>query len=169
MKKEPESIALTSPDQRETRLDELKRLFPDMFDGEGNIDEKALRDLAAPEGIIATERFRFEWAGKLQSKRKAFTPSRATLVADPERSVDFDNTQNMIIEGDNLEALKLLQNTYFERVKCIYIDPPYNKDADVIYPDDYSETKKAYWQKNGTIKDGVKLTAVTESNGRKGR
>ncbi|MCK4945073.1 MAG: site-specific DNA-methyltransferase [Alphaproteobacteria bacterium] len=165
--KKTNSIVITSPDLREERIDELKRLFPDMFDGEGNLDEKALRNLAAPDGISTTERFRFEWAGKLQSKRKAFTPSRATLVADPERSVDFDNTQNMIIEGDNLEALKLLQNTYFERVKCIYIDPPYNKDADVIYPDDYSETKKAYWQKNGTIKDGVKLTAVTESNGRK--
>ncbi len=167
MKKEPESVALTSPDQREARLGELKRLFPDMFDGEGNLDEKALRDLAAPDGISTTERFRFEWAGKLQSKRKAFTPSRATLVADPERSVDFDNTQNMIIEGDNLETLKLLQTTYFERVKCIYIDPPYNTEKDFIYPDNYSESKKAYWQKNGTVKDGVKLTSVTEASGRK--
>ena len=79
-----------------------------------------------------------------------------------------DNTsENLIIEGDNLEVLKLLQKTYFEQVKCIYIDPPYNTGNDFIYPDDFSEGKKAYWGKNGTVKDGVQLKALTELDGRK--
>jgi adenine-specific DNA-methyltransferase len=166
-KPEPKEIAITSPDINAERLNTLKELFPDLFDGEGELDEKALRDLVSKDGIKTTERFSFEWAGKMQSKRNAFKPSKATLVFDKKRSIDADKTKNLIIEADNLEALKLLQTTYFERIKCIYIDPPYNTGNDFIYPDDYSEAKKAYWQKNGTVKDGVKLTSVTESTGRK--
>lgn len=179
-KQEPNQIAITSSDGREARLIELHRLFPDLFDGEGVLDEKALRQLITEEVGHVTERFRFEWAGKAQSKRFAFSPSKATLVYDPERSVNADgtenragetladnNSQNLIIEGDNLEVLKLLQSSYSEQVKCIYIDPPYNKDADVIYPDDYSETREAYWERDGSRKEGIRLTALSESSGRK--
>jgi adenine-specific DNA-methyltransferase len=168
MTPEPKQMALTTPDIRQERMEHLKRLMPDLFDGEGKLDEHALKALIDPEGNAPhTERFRFEWAGKHQSKQLAFTPSRGALVADKARSINFDTTENLILEGDNLEVLKLLQTSYFEQVKCIYIDPPYNKDADVIYPDKFGEGKKAYWMKNGTIKDGVKLTAVTEQSGRK--
>lgn len=176
---EPNQIALTSPDGREARLAELRRLFPDLFDGEGVLDEKALRQLISEEVGHVTERFRFEWAGKAQSKRFAFAPSKATLVYDPARSVNADGTpskagetlqdntsRNLIIEGDNLEVLKLLQASYFEKVKCIYIDPPYNTGNDFIYPDDYSETQAAYWEKDGTLKNGVRLRAVGEGSGR---
>lgn len=179
-KQEPNHIAITSPDGREARLTELRRLFPDLFDGEGGLDEKALRQLITEEVGHVTERFRFEWAGKAQSKRFAFTPSKATLVYDPERSVNADGSlskkdqtladntsQNLVIEGDNLEVLKLLQASYFEKVKCIYIDPPYNTGKDFIYPDNYSETRKSYWENDGTKKDGVRLKAVTESSGRR--
>lgn len=177
---EPNQIAITSPDGREARLEELRRLFPDLFDGEGSLDEKALRQLVADEVGHVTERFRFEWAGKAQSKRFAFAPSKATLVYDPERSVNADGTpnkagetlaenssQNLIIEGDNLEVLKLLQASYFEQVKCIYIDPPYNTGNDFIYPDDFSQTIEDYWESDGTKKDGVQLKAVTEASGRR--
>jgi len=177
---EPNQVALTSPDGREARLAELRRLFPDLFDGEGVLDEKALRQLISEEVGHVTERFRFEWAGKAQSKRFAFAPSKATLVYDPVRSVNADGTssktnetlqkntsQNLIIEADNLEALKLLFASYQENVKCIYIYPPYNKDADVIYPDDYSETRESYWEREGSRKEGVRLTALSESTGRK--
>lgn len=159
-------VSITSPDINQERLQTLKGLFPDLFDHEGNLDEIALKALVNPNAQTI-ERFRFEWAGKQESKRLAFKPSKATLVADKERSIDFDTTKNMIIEGDNLEVLKLLRQTYFEQIKCIYIDPPYNTEKDFIYPDNFTETKKAYWQRNGTIKDGVKLQAVTESSGRK--
>lgn len=177
---EPNQISITSPDGREARLAELRRLFPDLFDGEGELDEKALRQLVADEVGHIKERFRFEWAGKAQSKRFAFAPSKATLVYDLERSINADGSankkgetladntsQNLIIEGDNLEVLKLLYASYPERVKCIYIDPPYNKDADVIYPDDYSESREAYWEREGSRKEGVRLTALSESTGRK--
>lgn len=179
-KQEPKQIEITSPDGREARIAELRRLFPDLFDGEGVLDEKALRQLVTEEAGHVTERFRFEWAGKAQSKRFAFSPSKATLVYDAERSVNADGTankagetlgentsKNLVIEADNLEALKLLFSSYQESVKCIYIDPPYNKDADVIYPDDYSETREAYWEREGTRKEGMRLTALSESTGRK--
>lgn len=177
---EPNQIALTSPDGKEARLAELRRLFPDLFDGEGALDEKALRQLVSDEAGHITERFRFEWAGKAQSKRFAFAPSKATLVYDPERSVNADGTpskageslqentsQNLIIEGDNLEVLKLLQASYFEKVKCIYIDPPYNTGNDFIYPDNYTQKSKDYWEKEGSIKGGVKLRGLLETSGRR--
>ena len=173
-------IAITSPDGRQERLEQLRALFPDLLDGEGQLDEKALRALISDEAGVAAERFSFDWAGKQKSKRFAFSPSKATLQFDAKRSLNKDgspnktgealkdnNSENLIIEGDNLEVLKLLQATYFEQVKCIYIDPPYNKDADVIYPDDYTDTQKAYWEKNGTVKDGLRLNAVSESSGRR--
>lgn len=176
---EPNQIALTSPDGKEARLAELRRLFPDLFDGEGALDEKALRQLVSDEAGNIAERFRFEWAGKAQSKRFAFAPSKATLIYDPERSVNADGTvskageslqenssQNLLIEGDNLEVLKQLQASYFEKVKCIYIDPPYNTGSNYIYPNDYSQDKKTYWEESGTVRQGVKLVANPESSGR---
>lgn len=173
-------IAITSPDGRQERLEQLRVSFPDLFDGEGRVNEKALRALISDEVGVAAERFTFEWAGKHKSKRFAFSPSKATLQFDAERSLNKDGSPNMvgatlddntsknlIIEGDNLEVLKLLQATYFEQVKCIYIDPPYNTGNDFIYPDDFSESKSSYWEKNGSKKRGVKLVAVPESSGRK--
>ncbi len=165
--KKANKINTISPDMNAERLAEFRRLFPDLFDGEGQLDEQALRQIVQPDQSTGIERFCFDWVGKQDSKRHAFTPSKGTLVADEKRSVNFDKTENLIIEGDNLEVLKLMQATYFEQVKCIYIDPPYNTTNDFIYPDDYTETKKAYWQKNGTVKNGVKLVANSEAAGRK--
>lgn len=166
-KKDPNRAAITSPDMNAERLQELKRLFPDLFNGEGQLDEDALRAVVSPQEGSGIERFCFEWPGKHESKRRAFTASRATLIADKKRSMHFDDTQNTIIEGDNLEALKSLRLTYSGKVKCIYIDPPYNTTSDFIYPDDYTEGKKAYWRKNGTVKNGVKLISNPETSGRR--
>ncbi len=173
-------IAKTSPDMHKERIEQLKALLPDLFDGEGQLDETALRTLISNEAGDAAQRFSFEWAGKQKSKRLAYTPSRASLAYDPTRSLNHDGTENkkgqtaeqntsenLIIEGDNLEVLKLLQTTYFEQVKCIYIDPPYNTGKDFIYPDNFTEGKKAYWEKNGEVKEGVKLTALPETHGRR--
>lgn len=172
-------IAKASPNMRTERIEQLKTLFPDLFDGEGQLDEKSLRALISDETGVAAERFSFEWAGKQKSKRLAFTPSRATLTYDPSRSLNSDGaenkaeetpqqntSENLIIEGDNLEVLKLLQATYFEQVKCIYIDPPYNTGKNYIYPNDYSQTKKEYWEESGGTQYGVKLVANTEHSGK---
>lgn len=159
-------INKTSPNLLDERLAELKRLFPDLFDGNGNLNDKELKDLLSEYTTPQVEKFTFEWGGKSASKKLAFTPSKATLVPDKERSVNFDDTQNLIIEADNLHALKLLQTAYANKVKCIYIDPPYNTGKDFIYSDNYRETEREYWEKNGQVHDGVKLDSNAEANGR---
>jgi adenine-specific DNA-methyltransferase len=127
-----------TPDGRAERLAELKRLFPDLFTNEGRLNPDELRQLVEPNEINETERYEFKWYGKAASKREAFTPTTATLVYDEKRSVNPDKADgNMIIKGENLEALKLLLNAYREQVKCIYIDPPYNTGEDFIYRDNY--------------------------------
>ncbi len=156
-----------TPDLQAERVSELKRLFPDLFNGEGKLDEQALRALCSPDGASFVRQFVFNWYGKQEAKELALKPSCATLLAEPERSVNFDTTENVIIEGDNLEVLKLLQATYAGQIKCIYIDPPYNTKKEFIYLDNFAEDKTEYWRKNGVVHDGVKLTALDESDGRK--
>jgi adenine-specific DNA-methyltransferase len=159
-------INKTSPDILKERLSQLKRLMPDLFTDEGQLNEDELRFLTSQFSQQKTERYEFRWAGKAQSKKTAFIPSKATLVPDKKRSIAFDDTENCIIEGDNLEVLKLLQKSYFNKIKCIYIDPPYNTGNDFIYNDNFSENKKAYWEKGSMTKDGLKLDTNTESVGR---
>jgi adenine-specific DNA-methyltransferase len=159
-------IPATSPDLRKDMLDKIREIYPALF-GEGNsLNAKELQSLVDDYSKPEAERYYFPWAGKAASKRFAFTPSKARLVPDKERSVDFDTTQNLIIEGENLEVLKLLQASYFKKVKMIYIDPPYNTGHDFVYPDDYSESKQAYWEKNGVYHDGIRMDTNTESSGR---
>lgn len=156
-----------SLDLRSTRLAELRKLCPDLFDGEGQLVEEELRKLVDPSRPAVGERYEFPWTGKTRSKREAFTPSRATLVYDPNRSVNPDNAGgNVIIEGENLEVLKLLTAAYRERIKLIYIDPPYNTGEDFVYSDDYTEDRKPYWEEAGTTEDGILVDTNTESNGR---
>ena len=163
---ELDDLMPTSPDHNAARLAELKRLFPDLFSDEGRLDVKAVRKLADPD-MLDMEKFRFTWYGKSRARRKAFTPSKGALVYDAGRSVNPELADgNMIIEGENLEVLKLLTSAYSEKVKCIYIDPPYNTGNDFIYPDNYTQGKKEYWEQNGIFKDGVKLDSNPESNGR---
>ncbi len=156
----------TTPDLRAERLAELKRLFPDLFTNEGRLDPDELKRLVAPNEVHETERYEFKWYGKAASKREAFTPTTATLVYDKARSVNPHKADgNMIIEGENLEVLKLLLSAYQEQVDVIYIDPPYNADADVIYTDNFSSKKADYWEATGDSHDGVKLTSDPDSRG----
>jgi adenine-specific DNA-methyltransferase len=147
-------------------IQKLKEIYPPLFKDEGNLDEEELKSLMKNFASTSEGKYEFNWAGKMNAKRNAFTTSRAMLKPDKERSLDFDNTENLIMEGDNLEVLKLLQKSYQDKIKCIYIDPPYNTGNDFIYSDDFSEDKQAYWEKTGVTKDGVKLDTNTESNGR---
>ena len=122
-----------SPDHNRERLDTLKQLFPDLFTNEGKLNPDELKKLIAADLVSETERYEFRWHGKSASKRTAFAPSKAALVYDPARSVNPDKAGgNMIIEGENLEVLKLLTSAYRERIKCIYIDPPYNTGKDFV-------------------------------------
>ncbi|MDE0529074.1 MAG: site-specific DNA-methyltransferase [Truepera sp.] len=147
-------------------IEHLKTLFPEAFT-EGKIDFEVLKQLLGGEVEEREEKYGLNWHGKRQARQLALTPSTGTLRPCPEESVDWDTTQNLMIEGDNLEVLKLLQKSYAGKVKLIYIDPPYNTGKDFIYPDDYRDSIKNYLELTGQI-DGEnrKLSSNTEASGR---
>ncbi len=158
-------ITLT-PDMNEERLNTLRELFPDWFTQEGHLDINEVKKAVNPDSVEETERYEFRWFGKSAAKRNAFTPTRATLHYDAGRSVNADTTENIIIEGENLEVLKILSSSYRGKVKCIYIDPPYNTGEDFLYNDDFSEGKEAYWERSESTDNGVKLDTNSDSSGR---
>lgn len=155
-----------SPDMNAERLETLRQLFPDWFTQEGRLDINEVKKAVNPEDMDETERYEFRWFGKSKAKRNAFTPTRATLHYDAERSVNADKTENVIIEGENLEVLKILTAGYRNQVKCIYIDPPYNTGSDFIYSDDFKENKNAYWERTEQTENGVVLDTNFENSGR---
>ncbi len=131
------------------KLNQLKQILPEAFT-EDKIDWEKLR-IALGENInFANERYVLNWAGKSDAFRVMQRPSTRTLVPMEEESVNFNDTQNIFIEGENLEVLKVLQKSYFGKVKMIYIDPPYNTGNDsFIYPDRFAETKEEYQKRVG--------------------
>jgi adenine-specific DNA-methyltransferase len=153
-------------DWNNERLETLKKMFPDLFTSEGKLSIDELKKVIDPKSVAETERYEFRWFGKSQAKRNAFTPSNATLVYDDKRSVNPKESQNLIIEGENLEVLKLLSASYRGEVKCIYIDPPYNTGKDFVYSDNFSQDKKAYWEDAGVVENGLKIDSNTETDGR---
>jgi adenine-specific DNA-methyltransferase len=155
-----------SNDWNKERLTQLKNLFPDLFTNEGKLNIEELKKVVDPASVSETERYEFRWFGKSSAKRNAFTPSNATLMFDESRSVNSTESENIIIEGENLEALKLLSDSYREQVKCIYIDPPYNTGKDFVYSDNFTEDKKPYWEQTGVTENGVKVDTNTETEGR---
>lgn len=131
------------------KINALKQIMPEIFD-EGKIDWEKLRATLGEEVNFSNERYVLNWAGKSEAFRVLQQPSSQTLVPAKEESVDFDSTKNIFIEGENLEVLKVLQKSYFGKVKTIYIDPPYNTGNDsFIYPDKFSESKEEYQQRVG--------------------
>lgn len=134
---------------KEERIKVLQSLMPEVFD-EGRIDWEKLQAALGEDINFSNERYVLNWAGKSDAFRVMQQPSSATLAPCREESVDFDNTQNIFIEGENMEVLKVLQKSYFGKVKMIYIDPPYNTGNDsFIYPDRFSETKEEYLRRVG--------------------
>ena len=150
----------------ETNIDKLKALFPEIVT-EGKIDFKVLQEILGEEIEEGEEYYRFTWAGKANARREAQKPSTGTLRPAPEESVYWDTTQNLYIEGDNLEVLKLLQKGYAGKVKMIYIDPPYNTGKDFVYKDNYKDNLRNYQEVTGQIDDeGNKLSTNSDSDGR---
>ncbi|MBI4744486.1 MAG: site-specific DNA-methyltransferase [Actinobacteria bacterium] len=158
---------MQTPDLNKERLEKLKNFFPDIFTVEGKLNPDELKKIIDPELVKEAERFEFKWFGKSEAKRTAFTPSKATLIYDEARSVNPDDADgNMIIEGENLELLKVLLSAYRERIKCIYIDPPYNVDGDFVYNDNWDESKEDYWEHIGVTENGVQIDTNSEASGR---
>jgi len=155
-----------SKDWNKERLTQLKNLFPDLFTNEGKLNIDELKKVVDPASVSETERYEFRWFGKSAAKRNAYTPSNATLMYDDVRSVNPNESENLIVEGENLEVLKLLSDSYREQIKCIYIDPPYNTGKDFVYSDNYTEDKKPYWEQTGVTENGVKIDTNIDSDGR---
>jgi len=146
-------------------IEQLKALFPEVFT-EGKVDFDVLRQLLGGAVEEREEKYGLNWFGKRKTRQLALTPSTGTLRPCPQDSVEWDTTQNIVIEGDNLEVLKLLQKSYAGNVKLIYIDPPYNTGKDFIYPDDYRDNIKNYLVLTGQVDGGQKISSNTESSGR---
>ena len=144
---------------------QLKTLFPEAF-SEGKIQFETLRQLLGDAIDESDEKYGLNWHGKRRARQIALTPSTGTLRPCPEESMDWDTTQNLMIEGDNLEVLKLLQKSYAGKVKLIYIDPPYNTGKDFVYPDNFRDSLSNYLEITGQTEEGARITANTESNGR---
>lgn len=155
-----------SPDMNAERLETLHQLFPDWFTQEGRLDINEVKKAVNPNDADETERYEFRWFGKSKAKRNAFTPTRATLHYDAERSVNADKTENIIIEGENLEVLKILSSSYRGKIKFIYIDPPYNTGEDFLYNDNFSEDKTNYWERNESTENGIRLDSNSDTSGR---
>jgi len=150
----------------EHNIEQLKQLFPNVF-SEGKIDFEALKSELGEFTDTDNERYQFTWNGKEQAKRIATTPTLGTLRPAQEESVNWDTTENMYIEGDNLEVLKLLQKSYFGKIKMIYIDPPYNTGKDFVYKDDFKDNLANYQRLTGQKdEEGNPLTTNTDSSGR---
>ena len=155
-----------TPNIVEQNIEKLKTLFPDVFT-EGKVDLDALRETLGDYADERQERYSFTWNGKARARRIAQTPSTGTLRPCPEESVNWDATQNLFIEGENLEVLKLLQKSYHKKIKMIYIDPPYNTGRDFIYPDDFRDTIKSYMELTGQAdEEGRRFSANAETLGR---
>lgn len=160
---DPES---KSADILADNIKQVKALFPEAFT-EGKVDFDVLKQLLGGAVEEREEKYGLNWHGKRRARQLALTPSNGTLRPCPEDSVDWDTSQNLMIEGDNLEVLKLLQKSYAGKVKLIYIDPPYNTGKDFVYPDNFQDNIKNYLELTGQADgDGRKISSNTEASGR---
>ena len=146
-------------------IDQLKTLFPEAFT-EGKVDFDVLKQLLGGAVDEREEKYGLNWHGKKAARQIALTLSTGTLRPCPDESVDWDTTQNLMIEGDNLEVLKLLQKSYAGKIKLIYFDPPYNTGKDFVYPDNFQDNIKNYLELTGQVEGGKKISSNSEASGR---
>lgn len=174
-----EKITATSPEAQSADLvsaniEQLKALFPELITEGANgvaVNVDVLKALVGDRSVTdADEKYGLNWLGKRRARQLALTPSMGTLRPCPEESVDWDTTQNLMIEGDNLEVLKLLQKSYAGKVKLIYIDPPYNTGKDFVYPDNFQDNIKNYQQLMGwRDEEGEKVSSLARNSEASGR
>lgn len=166
-----DKLDLTSPDLVQQNIERIAALFPNCITETANgkqIDFDLLRQELSPDIIEGTkERYRLEWPGKREAIVTANLPTTNTLRPVVEDSVDFDTTENLYIEGDNLEVLKLLQESYLGKIKMIYIDPPYNTGNDFVYKDNFTQNTEEYKAESGLVNEqNQRLVANPDTSGR---
>jgi adenine-specific DNA-methyltransferase len=165
-----QKIAPNDPDTKSAdivsgNVETLKALFPEAV-AEGKIDFEVLKSLLGGAIDERDEKYGLNWLGKRRARQIALMPSTGTLRPCLDEGVDWEKTKNLMIEGDNLEVLKLLQKSYAGKVKLIYVDPPYNTGKDFVYPDDYRDSLKNYLEITGQAEENKKISSNTESSGR---
>ena len=171
---EAQSPEAQSADLMADNISKLKAMFPELVTETTqagkttttlNVEmlKSLIGDATAAE---SEEKYGLNWHGKRRARQIALTPSTGTLRPCPEQSVDWETTQNLMIEGDNLEVLKLLQKSYAGKVKLIYIDPPYNTGKDFVYPDNFQDNIKNYLELTGQTESGRKISSNTDASGR---
>jgi adenine-specific DNA-methyltransferase len=164
---QPEKLDLRSHDAAGDKTTELLRLFPEVRTEGGKLDFDRLKVALGETVDVGKERYGMNWPGKADCFKTIQASSLGTLRPCPEESINFDASENLIIEGDNLEVLKLLQKSYLGKVKLIYIDPPYNTGNDFIYPDTYAESLQTYLEYTGQRDtEGRRFGTNTEADGR---
>ncbi|EPR8030848.1 site-specific DNA-methyltransferase [Enterobacter hormaechei] len=168
-------IDINDPEAQSTDLvagniEQLKNLFPELITEGVNgvsVNVDVLKALVGDKSVTeADEKYGLNWHGKRRARQLALTPSTGTLLPCPEESVDWDTTQNLMIEGDNLEVLKLMQKSYSGKIKLIYIDPPYNTGKDFVYPDSFQDNIKNYLELTGQVNFEGRISSNTEASGR---
>lgn len=172
-----QKLPLTSESETKLNLDALYKIAPSCFTEAPDpkdpkklrhvVDFKKLRQLLADDTVEdEPEAYEFTWVGKQAARREAATPINKTLRPVPESSVDWDKTQNIYIEGDNLDALKLLQKSYLGKIKMMYFDPPYNTGNDFVYHDNFKQNQNDYDLEAGNVDDlGNRFIKNSDSNG----
>lgn len=160
-------VTLLSENPQDAKLEALKSLFPEAF-SEWKLNTTILAKTLGEESLSSEkEAYGMTWAGKSDARKQILTPTTKTLIPDSSASVDYENTNNILIEWDNLEVLKLLQKWYSKEIKMIYIDPPYNTGKDFVYRDNFTSDKAEYEESTGQRdSDGNRLIQNTETNGR---
>lgn len=161
-----DKVAITSENIQNENLQKLRGIFPN-FVKDGQVDFDGLQAFLKKDGILAGgEKYGLNWSGKSNAFGAIRTTAAGTFIPQRQESKNWDETENIFIEGDNLEVLKLLQKHYREKIKMIYIDPPYNTGKDFVYKDNFTQGVADYYEQTGQTKDGIKMTANTEKNGR---
>jgi len=171
-----DKLKMETPDLTQANIEKLAALFPACItegrDGQGQLKKtvnfERLRQMLSDSVVEGDEAYEFTWVGKKAATVEANRPTRKTLRPCPAESVDWDTTENLYIEGDNLEVLKLLQKSYLGRVKMIYIDPPYNTGSDFLYRDNFAQSQEMYSEESGQVDEetGQRLFKNTDANGR---
>lgn len=160
-----DKMKFETPNLTTENVAKIAALFPGAV-AEGKVNIDLLRAMLG-EDVFADEAYEFTWVGKRAAIAEAGRPIRKTLRPCPEESRDWDTTENLYIEGDNLDVLKLLQESYLGKVKMVYIDPPYNTGSDFIYRDDFAQSREEYDEEAGVYdENGDRLFKNTETNGR---
>ncbi|MFV8403043.1 site-specific DNA-methyltransferase [Dermabacter hominis] len=166
MSQEVHETPSTTPNFQTELAAQLAELMPEVI-ADGKVDVEKLKELLDGDAADTSERFGLFWPGKKRALRAAQEPTTATLRPDFENSKDWDTTQNVFIEGDNLEVLKILQKHYHAKIKMIYIDPPYNTGKDFVYPDNYKEGLDTYLEWTRQVnEEGKKLSTNADTEGR---